>query len=144
MNTAQLAIHAQLQRSRALSSAEIMRCFSSPFIAGLLQRSRALSSAEMNTHSSIACGVMSLQRSRALSSAEIIPKTDAAVSLGGASTEPRSFERGDRPTLLPRRRLRLASTEPRSFERGDTSRNFAARLGSSGFNGAALFRARRL
>ena len=37
----------------------------------------------------------------------------------GASTEPRSFERGDILKALEGCEIRLASTEPRSFERGD-------------------------
>ena len=60
-----------------------------------------------------------LQRGRALSSAEI--------------------------SLLPAvwTTLRRASTGPRSFERGDTSRWTSPRSPAPGFNGAALFRARR-
>ena len=84
-----------------------------------LQRSRALSSAEMACARTISACSVSLQRSRALSSAEIISKLRHHRSHRQASTEPRSFERGD---MLP-------------IPEGGT--------GSPGFNGAALFRARR-
>ena len=155
----------------------------------LLQRSRALSSAEMATispRSKAARGFngaalfrarrwrfhmlefvhVMLQRSRALSSAEMAI-SHAGVRSRDASTEPRSFERGDPPPQLlqqPRTPAsteprsfergdddegdgeglqRLASTEPRSFERGDSQAIVQPMPGLSGFNGAALFRARR-
>ena len=109
-----------------------------------------------------------LQRSRALSSAEILWGFFRSSTSAIASTEPRSFERGDinlargsywREYLLQRSRAlssaemwrgaagpswpRRASTEPRSFERGDGYSTIAYYFNGSGFNGAALFRARR-
>src|SRR5690554_3769144 len=62
----------------------------------LLQRSRALSSAEMAGHEVEEIGdVYLLQRSRALSSAEITEHAEIFSLPALASTEPRSFERGD-------------------------------------------------
>ena len=60
-----------------------------------------------------------------------------------ASTEPRSFERGDPPSRTESPAGGQASTEPRSFERGDLRTARFERGQSLGFNGAALFRARR-
>ena len=109
-----------------------------------------------------------LQRSRALSSAEMAAWFERRAPDSRASTEPRSFERGDAPPALasdfrlfklqrsralssaemlpPVRssaRRSAASTEPRSFERGDGSAREIHSRGFYGFNGAALFRARR-
>ena len=131
-----------------------------------LQRSRALSSAEIGVVADLELHPEALQRSRALSSAEISAPPHARPPTGHASTEPRSFERGDDGVngLSP---IRVAaSTEPRSFERGDSGHpifsNTCASLQRSRalssaeirawppalpaqprFNGAALFRARR-
>ena len=60
-----------------------------------------------------------------------------------ASTEPRSFERGDDAADAIDVELRLASTEPRSFERGDHGSRARCAKTPRRFNGAALFRARR-
>ena len=84
-----------------------------------------------------------LQRSRVLSNAETYLYRSAAARLGSASTEPRSFERGNAAgkrrssrvsasfngaaffrTRKPERKIfveyrQTASTEPRSFERGN-------------------------
>ena len=70
-----------------------------------------------------------LQRSRALSSAEMreIGFADARHTV--ASTEPRSFERGDVASVRKSNSPGAASTEPRSFERGDGKR--PAGLGTS-------------
>ena len=84
-----------------------------------LQRSRALSSAEIYPSDKFREPKQPLQRSRALSSAEILPRNSAGS------------------------RQRLASTEPRSFERGDLRRGAGNQSVGHGFNGAALFRARR-
>src|SRR5690606_16533541 len=85
----------------------------------LLQRSRALSSAEIRRTMTPEITKDQLQRSRALSSAEM----------------PQSG--------LWRRPQRPASTEPRSFERGDVLGRSEEIVSCLGFNGAALFRARR-
>ena len=86
---------------------------------GTLQRSRALSSAEILPAIFGGRVIDMLQRSRALSSAEILSECDLVAHPTLASTEPRSFERGDGP-LGARCEPRVnASTEPRSFERGD-------------------------
>ena len=132
-----------LQRSRALSSAEIEILRGALAGIGPLQRSRALSSAEMKSpsvaprcrprfngaalfrarRSALALAIYfadtRLQRSRALSSAEM---------------------RGGKALSADRN---AASTEPRSFERGDRSRQDDRACMFPGFNGAALFRARR-
>ena len=63
---------------------------------------------------------MLLQRSRALSSAEIARALPGAGQPILASTEPRSFERGDKSGELIAIVALRASTEPRSFERGDS------------------------
>ena len=69
-------------------------------------------------------------------------RSEAAVA-DGASMGPRSFERGN---LAPSKRcaIRAASMGPRSFERGNSAIEFTALLGCrTGFNGAALIRARK-
>ena len=91
----------------------------SPRRSGLLQRSRALSSAEIKAAKSCATYRVTLQRSRALSSAEIKGRGVRWHSWRRASTEPRSFERGDQSGEIVRDIPCHASTEPRSFERGD-------------------------
>ena len=108
-----------------------------------------------------------LQRSRVLSNAETgkILRPHHAASL--ASTEPRSFERGNhslsgkstattirfngaaffrtRKRQHDRRASRhfCASTEPRSFERGNTAPDPAGTAAHRCFNGAAFFRTRK-
>ena len=61
----------------------------------MLQRSRALSSAEIRDEWGNLVTCDKLQRSRALSSAEIEHYTKEWFAPLHASTEPRSFERGD-------------------------------------------------
>ena len=63
----------------------------------LLQRGRALSSAEIVAATVLAHPADVLQRGRALSSAEIIYLVRGPDDYDGASTGPRSFERGDDP-----------------------------------------------
>ena len=157
-----------LQRSRALSSAEMVgsaksllrervastepRSFERGDVKGhetnptvpMLQRSRALSSAEIIKDGSVGYVQTWLQRSRALSSAEMEHSIRGDYARQIASTEPRSFERGDLPSPLSSRARNVsASTEPRSFERGDSFRLADVPIPHEGFNGAALFRARR-
>src|SRR5690606_6429505 len=84
-----------------------------------------------------------LQRSRALSSAEIGVARRAGGEARRASTEPRSFERGDLAGSRKHRHRVRASTEPRSFERGDSKPSGSLPPKTKSFNGAALFRARR-
>ena len=181
-----------LQRSRALSSAEIVRrpmpststvyCFngaalfrarrcetrrpsglsSRSFNGAALFRARRSDPSRQRAHRS-----KLLQRSRALSSAEMMSCAPQKRSSSYASTEPRSFERGDGGASCEARSDRFASTEPRSFERGDDLKRVRGRRAkpasteprsfergdrlsprcppafSCRFNGAALFRARR-
>ena len=109
-----------------------------------------------------------LQRGRALSSAEMPLWRCGLDGTDRASTGPRSFERGDRNLIrtfgsilsrLQRGRAlssaemppascaagvaHPASTGPRSFERGDHVCHQSRHVRGAGFNGAALFRARR-
>ena len=108
-----------LQRSRALSSAEIRQEALSDLASQLLQRSRALSSAEIRGSRRRRRQTRALQRSRALSSAEMATQPLPTTSMALASTEPRSFERGDTMSCDRCDTFGGASTEPRSFERGD-------------------------
>ena len=133
----------RLQRSRALSSAEIAArppCFQ-PFAS--LQRSRALSSAEMSAYHMPAPAQISLQRSRALSSAEIrrcrVVRNAADRRFNGAAL----FRARRLLNRIGEGENRAASTEPRSFERGDGVGGRLTNTGLKCFNGAALFRARR-
>ena len=85
-----------------------------------LQRSRVLSNAETGHKNTMKVTVTKLQRSRVLSNAE----TDQRRRLSPAG---------------PR-----ASTEPRSFERGNMVCGRTLRCRGQGFNGAAFFRTRKL
>ena len=139
-----LAGLSKLQRSRVLSNAETpgryrrrchqasfngaaffrtrKRCanFKASLESARLQRSRVLSNAETRVVFGLKNGLTpGLQRSRVLSNAET-QITPRAVRLRlDASTEPRSFERGNALIERENDRLTKASTEPRSFERGN-------------------------
>ena len=90
-----------------------------------------------------ATSLSALQRSRALSSAEIAVKDDAAPEPAGFNGA--ALFRARRFLKLWRGEWQgvLASTEPRSFERGDLRGRDGAPRHHRRFNGAALFRARR-
>ena len=64
-------------------------------------------------------------------------------ALDHASMGPRSFERGDVAGIAGGVYHSMASMGPRSFERGDPRRSSSKSHAPTGFNGAALFRARR-
>ncbi len=68
---------------------------------------------------------------------------DAARKSIAASTGPRSFERGESRSTGQHSMATAASTGPRSFERGERAQASAEERPQHGFNGAALFRARR-
>ena len=133
-----------------------------------LQRSRVLSNAETPSAPTNVSYRKWLQRSRVLSNAETSVSAGVCEASKGASTEPRSFERGNRSTAwspTPSRncfngaaffrtrkpgaggrradRRTLASTEPRSFERGNALLIGHSGAGRKGFNGAAFFRTRK-
>ncbi len=112
----------------------------------LLQRSRGLSTAETANRSFHGRpSSASLQRSRGLSTAETPHATGCRGNErnrfnGAAVFRPRKRRRG-RP---PRRAIHRASTEPRSFDRGNPSPEKPFMEPSPGFNGAAVFRPRKL
>ena len=87
--------------------------------------------------------VNELQRSRALSSAEMGSAGRDDREVCDASTEPRSFERGDRscPKTMRFHALLQRSRALSSAEICNQRRAIVG--GRAGFNGAALFRARR-
>ncbi len=60
-----------------------------------------------------------------------------------ASTEPRSFDRGNSMTTGARKANGWASTEPRSFDRGNLPHFARAGCRVCSFNGAAVFRPRK-
>ncbi len=90
----------KLQRGRVQLNAEIIHAPSRPFLRYLLQRGRVQLNAEIRLIMQKAVGALwTLQRGRVQLNAEIplVPRHMGAH--GGASTGPRSIERGDcRPT----------------------------------------------
>ncbi len=84
-----------------------------------------------------------VQRGRALSSAEILPPRGHQVRGEGLQRGRAlsSAEIGRLARTTPGRLV--ASTGPRSFERGDVTGTATFNAPITGFNGAALFRARR-
>ena len=84
-----------------------------------------------------------LQRGRAQSSAESRYPLEKIRRQPGASTGPRSVERGKGPVELGTTANRGASTGPRSVERGKENQRIEALHKHRGFNGAALSRARK-
>ncbi len=84
-----------------------------------------------------------LQRGRAPESAEIASSLTSKPRRYSASTGPRSGERGDIPRSCWRESVHPASTGPRSGERGDHGKHGEVSSLETGFNGAALRRARR-
>mgnify|MGYP001501825057 CR=1 FL=1 len=113
------------------------------FFLALLQRSRALSSAEIRGATTRNRTRSKLQRSRALSSAEMPAKRtggNRGIRFNGAAL---FRARRCRGRALNHHESLQASTEPRSFERGDRWGFRSKRRAAHCFNGAALFRARR-
>ncbi len=88
----------------------------------LLQRGRALGSAEITQRLLEDQQGRVLQRGRALGSAEISGLWKEMARIIGASTGPRSGERGDDGGRVAAVPVRRASTGPRSGERGDPRR----------------------
>ena len=133
-----------LQWGRALSSAETHMMRTLRVSSSGLQWGRALSSAETRRTLADCETIHNLQWGRALSSAETFSQPRGFFRRTMPSMGPRSFERGDRAEALTRAQRQAPSMGPRSFERGDGSpRHRQCRLRPP-FNGAALFRARRL
>ena len=133
----------ELQRSRALSSAEMLLLWRAGQDESTLQRSRALSSAEMHpawkawalSDRFNGAALFRARRSQDQEPREHMRQGFNGAALFRARRYPPRAQRGARP-------LR-ASTEPRSFERGDRWMTSSSALSGSRFNGAALFRARR-
>ena len=132
-----------LQRSRALSSAEMASSRAGACSPARLQRSRALSSAEICTEGGELFDVCKLQRSRALSSAEIQHRRCRRLRRSGfngaALFRARRSGEGLRADLHARvlQRSRALSSAEMALDAGVGSAE------SCSFNGAALFRARR-
>ena len=133
-----------LQRSRALSSAEMQRGLGGGVPTGLA--STEPRSFERGDNPIAHClsktsprfNGAALFRARR-SSPATTPATPPPTCFNGAALfRARRFERRHAVKLAT-----LASTEPRSFERGDSPSKTTAQASMSGFNGAALFRARR-
>ena len=111
--------------------------------AAWLQRSRVLSNAETIRNPEGGARYVALQRSRVLSNAETVLVGSEVAAKRVASTEPRSFERGNPPWSEVPESTIVASTEPRSFERGNSAEEERADEVREGFNGAAFFRTRK-
>ncbi len=110
-----------------------------------LQRGRALSSAERAISIRRRCAPRSSFNGAALFRARRGPDDQGPGPVRDrASTGPRSFERGEPPEPEPPPLLPDASTGPRSFERGERGRGGSICAMKTSFNGAALFRARRV
>ena len=105
---------------------------------GLLQRSRARVSVEGSLPPPYKVSATSLQRSRARVSVEGRPRPSEGRPRAGASTEPRSCERGRAEAAAIAARVKTASTEPRSCERGRSKKPAACPRARTRFNGAAL------
>ena len=108
-----------------------------------LQRSHAPSSVESPPAPAAPAPSHGLQRSHAPSSVERSSCVVVFFPAVLASTEPRSFERGESGGFRGSGLHTLASTEPRSFERGETGAAPRTAARSRSFNGATLLRAWR-
>ena len=135
----------RLQWGRALSSAETRvptraRQAGPRFNGAALFRARRLGYRPGAPHRFRSFNGAALFRARR--QARILDKVVASCS---PSMGPRSFERGDYSVLCTFGRIfSRPSMGPRSFERGDLERATPWHTRFSPFNGAALFRARRL
>ena len=124
-----IAAATPLQRSRALSSAEMPTQHWHVFRHFPLQRSRALSSAEISARRPHHAHPYQLQRSRALSSAEISEPTWFTSPFVNRFNGAALFRARRLMDWVERLMDAIASTEPRSFERGDSFTRAAAIAG---------------
>ncbi len=126
-------------RKRRASRISSRRC--SP-----LQRSRGLSTAETQVVAALQReGKVLLQRSRGLSTAETLRRrTRRCAETTLASTEPRSFDRGNSPTGRKIAAHRSKLQRSRGLSTAETSTSTFRPTPRCCFNGAAVFRPRKL
>ena len=133
-----------LQRSRVLSNAETpLKPIETPH-SGSLQRSRVLSNAE-TSRETVARNQMSSFNGAAFFRTRKRIRAKGKCIRGGKLQRSRVLSNAETPERSRRPRVQIqASTEPRSFERGNSlaaRKSFPRRRR---FNGAAFFRTRKL